>query len=190
MAIARKSGSAFLGMLCMFNVSMTVAVTAQTSLDPESIEFSPIMRIIVAEGINQAAEQLAPHFYENAVEDEIVIANMSENDTIKLAGIRAQKVYGYLQADLNWDGQVTEAELVTYFAQSDQGFVAGYLRDGDLDGDGVITLTEMHADAGQQINNSSPASNGYVAEMLTWDLDQDGILVWDEVVQVLLANQP
>lgn len=183
-------GPTIFGVFCVMGASMPLKAGAQEILNPSSIELSPIMEILTDGGINFASQTLAIPFYDNAIDDQIIIADMSQNDIIKLADRRAQKVYGYLQIDLNWDGQVTKAELAEFFASSDHGFVAGYLNDGDLDGDGVITLAEMLTDAGQERRNSSPASNGYLAEMLTWDLNQDGILLWDEVLQVLVVNQP
>ncbi len=164
---------------------------AADDIDPKDIELSKEMEKTVARGELYAAAHLSISFkrFSGDEGESILIAGIGETMKRLNAEARAGKVYGYLAADLNWDGRVTRDELELYLANQDPGFVEGYLRDGDLDGDGVIHLSEMLEDARIELPDTEDPDRGDIREMLTWDLNQDGVLSWTEVLSVVSAKQ-
>lgn len=177
-----------LAVLCTFALFSPTASFSQGELDPEDVILSPVMKLVMAQGSNAAAELLAPIYYERTIDDKITISNLTDDSAVRLARSRAEKVYAYLQADLNWDGQLTRSELEEFFSETDQNFVDGYLRDGDINNDGILTLSEMHEDAKRDLQSDSGISNGYLLEMLSWDLNGDGELIWEEILSVIISN--
>lgn len=172
-------------------LAISTSAASATEIDPRDIELSPIMQVTVQRGLNAAAEQLGIVFEDHSPDGETIdLATLDEVAALKLAKRRAQKVYNYLSVDLNWDGEVTRDELEYAFSEpEDKPFVAGALKDGDLNSDGVISLQEMLQDATIEYPEGAPLSNGYMAEMVGWDLNGDGILHFEEVLTVLEAQQ-
>lgn len=84
---------------------------------------------------------------------------------------------------------MTRSELEQRLAGQDLGFVEGYLRDGELDDDGVIDLSEMRDDARLELPTLTEPDRSSVREMLGWDLDRNGLLEWAEVLEVISAKQ-
>ena len=173
-------------------LALTVFVLpASADTDPASVTLSPIMETVMAGGMQMAATQLVVVFERYSEDGErVVLSNIGTRAKLDLAERRANKVYGYLSADLNWDGIVTRDELETVFASPEKApFVDGYLTDGDLDGDGTITVAEMMEDAMAENPETDMVGNGYLREMVTWDLNGDGILHFNEVLNVINAHQ-
>ncbi|MGR3512614.1 MAG: hypothetical protein ACU0GG_07595 [Paracoccaceae bacterium] len=165
--------------------------TAGESIAPESIELSKDMQATLARGGVFAAATLKVDFrrFSNDNGESILIAEIADKMKSLNANARANKVYGYLAADLDWDGQVTRAELEQYLVGQDPRFVDGYLADGDLNGDGVIDLSEMLEDARRELPLQQEPDRSSVREMLSWDLDRDGRLTWEEVLRVLEVKE-
>lgn len=172
-------------------LAISTSAASATEIDPRDIELSAIMQVTVQRGLNAAVEQLGIVFEDHSEDGETIdLATLEKVAELKTTERRAQKVYNYLSVDLNWDGEVTRAELERVFTRPDEKpFVAGWLKDGDLNSDGVISLQEMLQDATIEHPEGAPLSNGYMAEMVGWDLNGDGILHFEEVLTVLEAQQ-
>lgn len=164
---------------------------AGESIEPGSIELSHEMQTTLSRGALFAAASLSTDFKRFSTDngESIVLAEIAETMKRLNAAARANKVYGYLAADINWDGKVTRLELEKHLVGQDPRFVDGYLSDGDLDGDGMVDLNEMLEDARRELPLREEADRSSVREMLGWDLDRDGRLTWDEVLSVLEAKE-
>jgi Ca2+-binding EF-hand superfamily protein len=174
--------------LLVLAISSSSASAAE--INPRDIELSPIMQLTIQRGLTAAAEQLASVFENHSSDGSTIdLATLDQVVEMKLAKRRAQKVYNYLSVDLNWDGEVTRAELERVFSEpNEKPFVDGWLKDGDLNSDGVISLQEMLQDASLEYPGGGALSNGFMAEMVGWDLNGDGILHFEEVLAVLEAH--
>lgn len=171
--------------------SVVAAGPALAETDPASIEFSPIMEMTVKRGVHAAMTSLAITFEDYSSDGETIeLSDLGNRASLKNADRRAQKVYGYLAIDLNWDGKVTRDELARVFSTPEQQpFVEGYLTDGELNGDAVISFEEMRQDALLEYPDTDGPSNGYMREIMGWDLNDDGVLHFEEVLAVVIAHQ-
>lgn len=166
-------------------------LSAAERVDPKAIVLSKDMEERISRGEQFAASVLSDDFKRFSTDSgqSIVITEIANTMERLNAEARAGKVYGYLAADIDWDGEVTRSELELHLVGRDPNFVEGFLRDGDLDGDGVIQLSEMMEDAQLELPARVEPDRSSVREMLNWDLDKNGILEWAEILDVIAANQ-
>lgn len=160
---------------------------AQQARDPASVELGSALSALLAANFDQAAEMLYRSFEKNSHDGRLDLSRIDETARLNMAKKRADKVAGFLAIDLDWDGQVTRAELEAAFPGDLSGFVQGYLDDAEAGDDDIISLDEMRA-AALRDAPSEGTGDSFLDVLIRMDLDNDGIVTEDEVLSVLYAH--
>lgn len=113
---------------------------------------------------------------------------------IRAAADRARVFLAYTQYDLDGDGEVDRGEFNAHaeiawggtLGEREYAILDREWAEADANGDGLLTLGEIHAlavDLHPVPEIGPPGEEGEM--MLTMDLDNDGFIGWDEVEAVL-----
>ena len=170
-------------------------VAAQDWLrDPASVPLPATMEAQLKLGSDAPYQQLGAAFDALAPSGALPVLGPGVPLRIRAAADRARVFLAYFQYDLDGDGAVTRAEFDTHaditwggsLGARELAILEEEWAAVDTDADGLATFEEIHTYAAALHPAPEPGPPGPMGEALMgMDLDNDGLVFWDEVEAVL-----
>ncbi|MEJ1998028.1 MAG: hypothetical protein P8X76_07730 [Maritimibacter sp.] len=172
-------------------------VLAQEARDPGSVPLPATVEAQLKLGAQAPYDRFGAAFDRLAPDGALPVIGAGATLQIRAAADRARVFLAYSQYDLDGDGVVSRREYDAHAANSwgdtlgerEFAILDEEWARADRDGDGQITLTEIHALAltMHPVPDAAPLGEEGIA-MLAMDLDNDGFVYWDEVEAVLASR--
>ncbi len=188
-------------------LALALAVAASPALaedgpplrDPRSVPLPAAVEAQLKLGSTAPLERFAAAYDRLAVTGRLPVVGPGATLEIRAAADRARVFLAYAQFDLDGDGRVARAEYDqhadltwgTDLGDREYAILEAEWVQADGDGDGVVTLDEIHALALalHPVPDVGPLGPDAQA-MLLMDLDNDGFVDWAEVEAVLASRRP
>jgi len=166
--------------------------------DPGTVPLPPAVEAQLRLGSGAPFDTFGAEFDRLTATGRLPVVGPGATLEIRAAADRARVFLAYAQFDLDGDGQVSRAEYDTHadltwgtdLGERETAILEAEWVRADGDGDGLVSLDEIHALALEMHPVPETGPLGPEARaMLLMDLDNDGFVDWGEVEAVLESRR-